>query len=86
MKSEIHPNYGYVVFRDRKGGLEFLTRSTMAGDRRVSQTIEWKDGNTYPLYDVEVSSATHPFYTGKRTVLDSAGQVSKFEKRYGKKK
>lgn len=86
MKKDIHPDYGFVVFRDKTAGTEFLTRSTIVGDKRVTQTIEWKDGKTYPLYDVEISSASHPFYTGKRTVLDSAGQVGKFEKRYGKRR
>lgn len=85
MKKDIHPEYGPVVFRDKTGNLTFLTRSTLAGSKRVTNTIEWEDGNTYPLYDVDISSATHPFYTGKRTVLDTAGQVSKFEKRYGKR-
>lgn len=85
MKKDIHPQYGPVVFRDKTGGLTFLTKSTIIADKRCTETIEWEDGNTYPLYDVDISSASHPFYTGKRTVLDSAGQVSKFEKRYGKR-
>ena len=85
MKKDIHPEYGPIVFRDKTSGLQFLTRSTLVNDKRVTETIEWEDGNTYPLYNVDISSASHPFYTGKRTVLDTAGQVSKFEKRYGKR-
>lgn len=85
MQHEIHPTYGPVVFRDKTAGTAFLTNSTLAGSTRVSQTIDWEDGNTYPVVDVDVSSASHPFYTGKRTVLDTAGQVSKFNARYGKK-
>ena len=78
MKPDIHPSYGYVVFRDRSAGKAFLTRSTLAA-------IEWEDGNTYPLVDVEVSACSHPFYTGKSRVVDSAGQVQKFNARYGRK-
>ncbi len=84
MKKETHPEYGPIVFRDNTSGMEFLTESTLVNDKRVTKTIEWKDGNTYPLYEVDITSASHPFYTGKRTVLDSAGQVGKFERRYGK--
>jgi large subunit ribosomal protein L31 len=62
MKQGIHPDYHPVVFRDRSANFTFLTRSTAVSDR----TIEWEDGNTYPVVDVEVSSASHPFYTGQR--------------------
>lgn len=88
MKKGIHPQYGPVVFRDRAANFQFLTYTTLVGDKRRlgTQTIKWKDGKTYPLYDVDISSASQPFYTGKRTVLDTAGQVSKFEARYGKRK
>lgn len=85
MKKDIHPQYGPVVFRDKTAGKSFLMASTLSGSSRVQQTTKWEDGNTYPVVDVDVSSASHPFYTGKRTVLDTAGQVSKFEARYGKK-
>ena len=78
MKKDIHPAYDYVVFRDRSAGYQFLTRSTATSDR----TIEWEDGNTYPVVDVEISSASHPFYTGKQRILDSAGRVEKFNSRY----
>ncbi|MDA5282716.1 type B 50S ribosomal protein L31 [Streptomyces sp. NPDC054904] len=79
MKSGIHPAYGPVVFRDSASGTAFLTRSTMTSER----TIAWEDGNTYPLVDVEISSASHPFYTGTARVLDTAGRVERFERRYG---
>lgn len=81
MKPGIHPTSRQVVFRDRVGGLAFLTRSTLDSQK----TIEWEDGNTYPLIDVEISSASHPFYTGAARVLDTAGRVERFERRYGKR-
>ncbi|MBV2155501.1 type B 50S ribosomal protein L31 [Kitasatospora sp. SUK 42] len=79
MKSGIHPEYRPVVFRDKVGGLAFLTRSTITSD----STVEWEDGNTYPVIDVEISSASHPFYTGQSRVLDTAGRVEQFRRRYG---
>ncbi|MFF1871085.1 type B 50S ribosomal protein L31 [Kitasatospora herbaricolor] len=79
MKPGIHPDYCPVVFRDKAGGLAFLTRSTATS----TNTVEWEDGNTYPVIDVEISSASHPFYTGKSRVLDTAGRVELFERRYG---
>ncbi|MFF3729462.1 type B 50S ribosomal protein L31 [Streptomyces sp. NPDC002476] len=79
MKPGIHPPYGPVVFRDKAAGSAFLTRSTVTGDK----TIVWEDGNTYPVVDVEISSASHPFYTGTARVLDTAGRVERFERRYG---
>jgi large subunit ribosomal protein L31 len=80
MRNEIHPPYGPVVFRDRAANHAFLTRSTMSSDR----TIEWTDGVTYPVVDVEISDVSHPFYTGTARVLDTAGRVERFERRYGK--
>ncbi|OLZ64729.1 50S ribosomal protein L31 [Streptomyces sp. IMTB 2501] len=83
MRKGIHPEYGPVVFRDRAANHAFLTRSTLAavpGDK----TIEWEDGNTYPVVDVEISNVSHPFYTGTARVLDTAGRVERFERRYGK--
>lgn len=80
MKPGIHPQYRPVVFRDRSADEAFLTRSTVATDR----TIEWFDGNTYPLVDVDISAASHPFYTGQQRILDSAGRVEKFRARYRK--
>ncbi|GGV76114.1 MULTISPECIES: type B 50S ribosomal protein L31 [Streptomyces] len=79
MKSGIHPAYRPVVFRDRAAGFAFLTRSTATSDK----TVEWEDGHTYPVIDVEISSASHPFYTGNRRVVDTAGRVERFERRYG---
>ncbi|MEV6667178.1 type B 50S ribosomal protein L31 [Streptomyces nigra] len=80
MKSTIHPAYGPVVFRDRAANYAFLTRSTMTSDK----TIEWEDGDTYPVVDVEISNMSHPFYTGTARVLDTAGRVERFERRYGR--
>ena len=85
MKQDIHPEYGYVVFHDRSADKSFLTKSTLVAKADTLPTIEWEDGNTYPLVNVEVSSYSHPFYTGKSVVLDTAGQVQKFKARYGKK-
>ncbi|TAJ46126.1 MAG: type B 50S ribosomal protein L31 [Herbiconiux sp.] len=78
MKTDIHPEYAPVVFRDLASGATFLTRSTVSS----AKTIEWEDGNTYPVIDVEISSESHPFYTGKQRILDSAGRVEKFNTRY----
>ena len=80
MKNDIHPDYHPVVFRDPSANVAFLTRSTITSDK----TIEWEDGNTYPLVDVDVSSASHPFYTGRSRLLDTAGRVERFNQRYGK--
>ena len=79
MKQDIHPDYRPVVFRDSGAGMAFLTRSTATSDK----TIVWDDGQTYPVVDVEISSASHPFYTGQAKILDSAGQVEKFHRRFG---
>jgi large subunit ribosomal protein L31 len=78
MKADIHPDYQTVVFRDLASGATFLTRSTVTSEK----TIEWEDGNTYPVFDVEISSASHPFYTGKQRIMDSAGRVERFNERY----
>lgn len=79
MKPGIHPDYHPVVFRDSSTGDAFLTRSTATSN----QTVEWEDGNTYPLIVVDVSSASHPFWTGARRIMDTAGQVEKFHRRFG---
>ena len=81
MRPGIHPDYRPIVFRDKSAGFAFLTRSTMTS----AETIEWEDGNTYPVVDVEVSSASHPFWTGQGRILDTDGRVEKFERRYGKR-
>jgi len=80
MKAGIHPEYRQVVFQDVSSDFAILTRSTMDS----KETIKWEDGKEYPLIKVEVSSASHPFYTGKHKVLDSGGRVDRFKKRYGK--
>lgn len=80
MKPEIHPNYREVVFQDLSSDFSFLTRSTIKSD----ETIKWEDGNEYPLIKVEVSSKSHPFYTGKHKIMDTSGRVDKFRRRYGK--
>ena len=80
MKAGIHPEYREVVFQDMSSDFAILTRSTMGS----KETVKWEDGNEYPLIKVEVSSASHPFYTGKHKVLDSGGRVDRFKKRYGK--
>ena len=77
MKTDIHPDYSVVVFRDLASGETFLTRSTVKSDKTIDL-----DGVTYPVIDVEISSASHPFYTGKQRILDSAGRVEKFNSRY----
>lgn len=77
MKTDIHPDYQAIVFRDLASGETFLTRSTLTSEK----TIEL-DGETYPVLDVEISSASHPFYTGKQRIMDSAGRVEKFNNRY----
>jgi len=81
MKKDIHPQYKEVVFLDTTSDFKFMTRSTMTSD----ETIKWEDGNEYPLVKIEVSSASHPFYTGKKIFLDTAGRVEKFNKKYKKK-
>lgn len=78
MKSEIHPNYQAVIFRDLASGESFLTRSTLTSNR----TEKWEDGQEYPIFDVEISSASHPFYTGKQRIMDAAGRVERFNARY----
>jgi len=80
MRADIHPEYKEVVFQDVSSDFAILTRSTI----KSKETIKWEDGNEYPLVKVEVSSASHPFYTGKHKVLDSGGRVDRFKKRYGK--
>jgi large subunit ribosomal protein L31 len=80
MKPEIHPDYKEVVFWDLSADEKFLTRSTV----KTSETTDF-EGKTYPVYKVEVSSKSHPFYTGKNVLLDTAGRVDKFYKRFGKK-
>jgi large subunit ribosomal protein L31 len=81
MKSGIHPTYGPVVFRDRGTGTLFLTASTLAA--RVNEKTIDIDGVTYPVVDVDVTSDSHPFWTGTAKVVDSEGRVEAFRRRYG---
>jgi large subunit ribosomal protein L31 len=81
MKKGIHPNYRPVVFQDTSAEYAILTRSTIS----TNETVKWEDGNTYPLVKLEISSASHPFFTGKQKLLDTAGRVEKFNKKYAKK-
>ena len=79
MKKEIHPEYREVVFLDAAANFSFLTRSTV----KTSQTIKWQDGKEYPLVRLDISSASHPFFTGKMKFVDSAGQIERFRKKFG---
>lgn len=81
MKKDIHPNYRPVVFQDNGADFSFLTRSTI----ETNEKITWEDGNEYPLVRVDVSSKSHPFYTGTQNIVDSAGRVDRFRRKYGKK-
>jgi large subunit ribosomal protein L31 len=78
MKKGIHPEYREVVFQDTSVNHSFLTRSTIKTDK----TIVWEDGNEYPLVQVEISNVSHPFFTGTQRLVDTAGRVEKFNKRY----
>ncbi len=81
MKKDLHPDYHEVVFYDTSSEYKFLTKSTMTS----KESIKWEDGKSYPLVKIEVSSASHPFYTGKKIFVDTAGRVEKFNRRYKKK-
>jgi len=81
VKPGIHPDYHPVVFQDASTGKTFLTRSTA----NSSRTIEWEDGNTYPLLTVDITADSHPFWTGQQRLVDTAGRVEKFNRRYGKR-
>jgi large subunit ribosomal protein L31 len=77
MKKGIHPEYRPVVFRDASADFAILSRSTIETERM----IEWEDGNTYPLVELDISSASHPFYTGRQRIVDTGGRVQRFENR-----
>jgi large subunit ribosomal protein L31 len=81
MKKGIHPEYRPVVFHDVSCDFSILTRSTI----KSTETIQWTDGKTYPLVKLEISSGSHPFFTGKQKLMDTAGRVEKFNKKYQKK-
>ena len=80
MKADIHPQYRDVVFYDVTSDFKILTRSTLSS----KETTKWEDGKEYPLIKVEISSASHPFYTGKHKVMDTSGRIDKFQKRYAR--
>lgn len=81
MKKDIHPkNYRLVVFKDMSNDYAFITRSTV----NTKETIKWEDGNEYPLVKLEISNKSHPFFTGKMKLVDTAGRVDKFRNRYKK--
>lgn len=82
MKPGIHPTYRYVVFQDTSSGDTMLTKSTI----ETSETTTWTDGTEYPLAKVEISAFTHPFFTGQMKIVDTAGRVERFERRYGRRK
>ncbi|QDU34044.1 50S ribosomal protein L31 type B [Poriferisphaera corsica] len=78
MKKDIHPEYRTVVFKDVSDGAQFLTKSTVTS----KETVTWEDGNDYPLVKVDISSASHPFFTGKQKFVDAAGRVEKFNRKF----
>ena len=80
MKADIHPNYKEVVFQDLSSDFAVLTRSTLSSKDKVT----WTDGKEYALIKVDITSASHPFYTGKQKVMDTGGRVDRFRKRYAK--
>ena len=82
MKQGIHPqSYKFVVFKDMSNGHTFLTRSTA----NSKETIKWEDGNEYPVIKLEISNTSHPFFTGQKVLVDTAGRIDKFNKKYAKK-
>ena len=83
MKDGIHPEYQPVIFQDTAANFAFLTRSAM--DMKGRETMKWTDGKEYPVIKVEISSESHPHYTGKQKVVDTAGRIEKFKRRYTKK-
>jgi large subunit ribosomal protein L31 len=79
MKKEIHPkNYRLVVFQDMSNGYTFLGKTTAPS----KENVKWEDGNEYPLIKLEISNTSHPFFTGKMKLVDTAGRVDKFNTRY----
>ena len=81
MRKDIHPDYREVIFHDQQADFKFMTRSTI----QTKDTIKWEDGNEYPLIKIEVSSESHPFFTGKNILVDTAGRIEKFNSKYKKK-
>jgi large subunit ribosomal protein L31 len=82
MKKGIHPEqYRLVIFKDMSNGHQFLTRSTAPS----KEMVKWEDGNEYPLIKMEISNTSHPFFTGQNILVDTAGRIDKFKKKYAKK-
>jgi large subunit ribosomal protein L31 len=82
MKKGIHPeSYRFVIFKDMSNGYSFITRSSSP----TKETATWEDGKEYPLVKLEISSMSHPFYTGQNMLVDTAGRIDKFKKKYAKK-
>ena len=81
MKDGIHPDYREVVFLDLSNNYSFVTRSTV----KTKETVKWDDGKEYPLFKLDTSSESHPFYTGTQKIVDTAGRVEKFRQKFGKK-
>lgn len=82
MKQGIHPaSYKFVVFKDMSNGTAFLGKSTASS----KETITWEDGKEYPVIKLEISNTSHPFFTGKNVLVDTAGRIDKFKKKYAKK-
>ena len=83
MKKGLHPDkYRFVIFKDMSNGTSFLSRSAAAS----KETAKWEDGNEYPLIKLEISNTSHPFFTGQKVLVDTAGRIDKFKKRYALKK
>ena len=83
MREGIHPEaYRFVVFKDMSNGMQFLGKSTA----QTKETVMFEDGKEYPVIKLEISNTSHPFYTGKNVLVDTAGRIDKFNKRYAKKK
>ena len=79
MRPNIHPEYRQVVFKDAASDFQFMTRSTV----KTNEKVTWDDGNEYPLVTLDISSASHPFFTGKQKLVDTAGRIERFRRRYG---
>ena len=82
MKDGIHPDYREVVFLDLSNNYSFVTRSTV----KTKETVKWDDGKEYPLFKLDTSSESHPFYTGTQKIVDTAGRVEKFQSKFSRKR
>ena len=82
MKKGIHPeSYRFVIFKDMSNGSSFMSRSSAP----TKETIKWEDGKEYPLIKLEISNTSHPFFTGQKVLVDTAGRIDKFKRKYAKK-